>query len=113
LLKIKVPASKEVGNVNYFSSHYQTYGINVQTACDCCCRFLNVCVASTGVANNVRAFKDKFGIGDNAYVCTESLLTPFSGPQKQQPAKDTYSFYLSQLRFRNNYHIIRIRFLFQ
>jgi hypothetical protein len=114
LLKIKVPASKEVGNVkSFFSGHYQTYGINVQAACDCFCRFVEVCVAAPGGANNVRAFKDstlyplveslpigKFVIGDNAYVCTESLLTPFSGPQKQQPEKDTYNFYLSQLRIR-------------
>jgi len=35
LLQIKVPSSSETGNVKaYFSGSYQTYGINVQAACD-------------------------------------------------------------------------------
>jgi hypothetical protein len=39
LLKIQTPASKDVGNVkSFFSGHYQTYGINVQAACDHQCR---------------------------------------------------------------------------
>ena len=39
-------------------------------------------------------------IGDNAYVCSEHLLTPFSGDQQNNPRKDAYNFYLSQLRIR-------------
>jgi hypothetical protein len=39
-------------------------------------------------------------IGDNAYVCSENLLTPFSGQQRLESAKDSYNFYLSQLRIR-------------
>jgi len=39
--------------------------------------------------------------GDNAYICTETLLTPFSGVEKEDPAKDAFNFYLSQLRIPN------------
>ena len=42
----------------------------------------------------------KFVIGDNAYMCTETLLTPFSGNEKKDPEKDAFNFYLSQLRIR-------------
>jgi len=40
----------------------------------------------------------KFVVGDNAYVCSETLLTPFSGVEKEDPAKDELNFYLSRLR---------------
>ena len=42
----------------------------------------------------------KYVIGDNAYVCTEHLLTPFSGDDKKDPMKDAYNFHLSQVRIR-------------
>ena len=42
----------------------------------------------------------RFVIGDNAYVCSETLLTPFSGREKNDPSKDAFNFYLSQLRIR-------------
>jgi len=35
----------------------------------------------------------KFVIGDNAYACSETLLTPFSGVVKDEPAKDVFNFY--------------------
>jgi DDE superfamily endonuclease len=39
-------------------------------------------------------------IGDNAYVCSEHVLTPFSGESRKNPTKDTYNYYISQLRTR-------------
>mgnify|MGYP001810207069 CR=1 FL=1 len=42
----------------------------------------------------------RYVIGDNAYVCTEHLLTPFPGEQRNQPEFDVYNFYVSQLRIR-------------
>ena len=114
LLQIQVPASRETGNVKaYFSGHYQAYGVNVQAACDHKCRFVSVCVAAPGGVNDIAAFRKtnllqtirnlpigKFIIGDNAYVCSEHLLTPFSGDEKRDPRKDAYNFYLCQLRIR-------------
>jgi hypothetical protein len=38
----------------------------------------------------------KYVIGDNTYICTEHILTPFSGPEKFEPGKDAYNFFLSQ-----------------
>jgi hypothetical protein len=39
-------------------------------------------------------------VGDNAYVCSEHLLTPFSGNERFEARKDAYNFYISQLRIR-------------
>ena len=95
LMKIQTPSNSEVGNVkSFFSGHYQTYGINVQAACDAKCRFISVCIAAPGGTNDIAAFRKSplfqlvqnlpignYIIGDNAYyVCsTENILTPFSG----------------------------------
>ena len=114
LLRIQVPSTRETGNVKaYFSGHYQTYGINVQAACDHKCRFVYACVAAPGGVNDISALRKtkwsqiinnlpvgKFVVGHNAYVCSEHLLTPFSGDEKNDARKDAYNFYLSQLRIR-------------
>jgi len=90
LLQIKVPSSNQTGNVKaYFSGQYQTYGINVQAECDHKCRFVYAAVAAPVGANDIAAFRKtglskmiqklpprKFVVGDNAYVCSETLLTP-------------------------------------
>ena len=98
LLCIQTPSSSETGNVvkAFFSGHYQAYGINVQAACDSRCRFVSVCIAAPGGSNDIAAFRKtplaatvtklplgKYIVGDNAYVCSESLLTPFSGKVAQ------------------------------
>ena len=57
LLQIKVPAKDETGDVKaYFSGHYQTYGINVQAACDHKCRLVYDALAAPGDANDIAAF---------------------------------------------------------
>ena len=114
LLRIQTPASSETGNVRaYFSGHYHDYGINIQAACDSQCRFLYASCAAPGGANDLRAYRcttlaslvdalppGKYVVGDNAYICSEKLLTPFSGSQKQHPVNDAFNFYCSQLRIR-------------
>jgi hypothetical protein len=114
LVPIQVPSKKETGNVlAYFSGHYNTYGINVQAACDSRCRFLYVAIAAPGRSSDVVALQKtslsqlidslplgRYVIGDNAYVCNEHMLTPFPGVQRLQPRNDSYNFYLSQLRIR-------------
>ena len=42
----------------------------------------------------------KYVIGDNAYVCTEHLLTPFPGDAKKKVFNDSYNFHISQCRIR-------------
>jgi DDE superfamily endonuclease len=114
LLKIKVPSSREVGNVkSIFSGHYRAYGINIQAACDHRCRFIEVTVASPGGHNDLAAYRKStlpnivnnlpvgyYVIGDNAYICLEHLLTSFSGDNRNDRTKDAYNFFVSQLRIR-------------
>jgi hypothetical protein len=38
-----------------------------------------------------------FIAGDAAYILTEHMLVPLTGSCKQDPDKDSYNFYLSQL----------------
>jgi hypothetical protein len=114
LLSIQTPSKDETGNViSYYSGHYSEYGINVQAACDSFCRFVYVSLAAPGGTSDVVALRKtslgniiealplgKYVIGDNAYVCTEHLLTPFPGEQRRIPKNDTYNYHISQLRIR-------------
>ena len=102
------------GNVKaYFSGHYQCYGVNIQGVCDSKCRFTFLAAAAPGGANDIVAFRrcklqekinslpvGQYVVGDNAYVCSEHLLTPFSGNEKFESRKDSFNFYISQLRIR-------------
>eukprot|EP00918_Siedleckia_nematoides_P073861 GHVU01161323.1.p1 GENE.GHVU01161323.1~~GHVU01161323.1.p1 ORF type:complete len:427 (-),score=21.48 GHVU01161323.1:63-1343(-) len=113
-VSIKTPSTKETGNVKaYFSGHKQNNGVNVQAVCDHLCRFLEVCVAKPGGTNDVVAFaasamqhmieclpRGRYVVGDNAYVPTEHLMTPFAGSQRAFPGHDSFNFHLSQLRIR-------------
>lgn len=57
-LQIRPPSKSEVRNVkSFFSGHYQTYGLNIQAACDHNCRFLFVGVAGPGVMGDRDAIK--------------------------------------------------------
>ena len=114
LLQIRTPSARETGHVkSYFSGHYRMYGVNIQAVCDSQCRFTYVSVAAPGGTNDIVAFRKttlhniveelplgKYIIADNAYICTEHILTPFPGEQKQESKKDAYNFYLSQLQIR-------------
>ena len=99
---------------DYFSGHYQCYGINIQAMCDPDLVFLFASAAAPGKVNDNRAFKrcgnlvqwlddlpDKYFIGgDNAYPLSRKLLIPFNGAEANNEHHRTYNFYLSQLRVR-------------
>jgi len=99
---------------DYYSGHYQRFGINVQAMCDANLRFIYVGTAAPGSTNDNRAFSrclllrrwidtlsnEFFIIGDGAYVVSNRILIPYSGAQKHTTYKRTYNFYLSQLRIR-------------
>ena len=67
--------------VDYFSGHYQRFGLNVQAMCDAHLRIIYFCVCGPGKMNDAKAFrrlkglhkwlgammKDEFISGDNAY----------------------------------------------
>jgi hypothetical protein len=109
LVKIRTPQPSETGHVkSYFSGHYQLYGINIQAVCDHNCRFVNVSCAAPGGTNDIRAYQQTplpnlieqmplglYIVGDNAYVCTDRLLTPFSG--KMQYCGEYCSFLFSNV----------------
>jgi hypothetical protein len=112
LPKIKTPTRLEAGNVKaFYSGHYSRMGLNVQLACNSKGMFTFVSVAAPGGTNDIAAYRrtnlptyveslplGKYFIGDNAYMCTEHMLTPFSGAQKEHPENDAYNFYCSQVR---------------
>ena len=75
-------------------------------ACNHKCRSVYVCVVEPGSANNITAFKKTrlhkivenlplgyFVAGDNAYPCSEHLLTPFYAGEKLAPEKEAYNYY--------------------
>jgi hypothetical protein len=98
---------------SYYSGHYQSTGLNCQAICDSKLRFLFFAVIAPGQTNDAVAYEltnlrdviEKFApgafiAGDAAYLLTEHLLVPYTGTDKQNPDKDSYNFYLSQLRIR-------------
>ena len=105
----------DVDNIgDYFSGHYQRYGLNIQAICDANLRFIFVAIAAPGRTNDARAFCRLTGLrrwlatvpnefflhGDNAYVLDNNFLIPFSGARKSPPFNDSYNFFHSQLRIR-------------
>ena len=97
----------------FFSGHYGMYGLNVQAVCDRQSRFLFFGVVAPGKCGDQVAFERTplydyvqnvppgyYLIGDAAYTVGESLLTPFTGGHRNDPIKDAYNFFLSQLRIR-------------
>ena len=111
----RCPTVKETnGNVrSYFSGHYARYGLNSQAVCDSDLRFLFFGVMGPGSKSDQVAYEDT-GLGavfellplglfisaDAAYIVTEHVLIPFVGSQRQDRVKDTFNFFLSQLRIR-------------
>ena len=101
-------------DADYFSGHYNCFGLNVQAVCDAYCKFTHLEVAAPGRTNDVRAYKrcvqlknwidnlpdEYFCVGDNAYPLSNNLLIPFSGANRSDKHKDAYNFYLSQLRIQ-------------
>ena len=112
LCSIKAPYHTKVENVRaYFSGHYGHYGFNVQERCDSIFRFVDLSITSPGGTNDHREFdlcelknvvkqlrKGLCVVVDNSYTVSNTLLTPYSGKDKNY--KDTFNFYLSQLLIR-------------
>jgi hypothetical protein len=114
-LGIQTPSKKEVKNVrSFFSGHYQTYGVNVQAACDHNCCFTFIGVAGPGVMGDRDAVKmirlseliERLPglycvIGDCAYTATEHLVPIYRGESAKTSARmDNFNFFASQLRIR-------------
>jgi hypothetical protein len=112
LCQIQTPAMKHTPNqLAYYSGHYKCSGVNVQAMCDGDSRFLYIGVICPGSANDVTAYRHSklrrwidnlplgtFVLADNAYICTDTLLTPFFGDQRGVEKYSNFNFFLSQLR---------------
>ncbi len=112
--QIRTPSRKHGGNVrSFFSGHYQTYGVNIQGACDHNCRFVFLGVAGPGVMGDRDAIRQSglfdliekfppyyFAIGDCAYAPTEHMVPIFGAAQARIAANDNFNYYASQCRIR-------------
>ena len=99
---------------DYFSGHYQRYGLNVQAMCDPDLLFLYFATVAPGKTNDIRAFgwceelhqwlenlPEGYMISaDNAYMLSKRILIPFSGGEASDKWNTVYNYYLSQLRIR-------------
>jgi DDE superfamily endonuclease len=92
-------ACYEVGHVD-FLGNYRAYSINVQAACVRQYCSIEVSEASPGGDNNIAAYRmsnlpyqsNNIPTGyyvkrDNAYNCTEHMLTPFPGDNRNEITK--------------------------
>ena len=93
-----------------FSGHYQTYGLNIQAACNHNCCFVFVGIAGLKVMGDCKAlFENELGdmieglpglycvIGDCAYKPTKHLVSIFGGLQGKNKHNDNFNYYASQL----------------
>jgi len=114
LIEVRRPWLSESDNPDaYFSGHYSRYGVNCQGVCDAHYRFTYFVVAAPGRTGDLRALQGTslqlkiaglpflcYIVGDAAYVCSDRLLTPFKGAQKENPQNSAFNYFLSQLRIR-------------
>ena len=114
-VKICRPSMKACGNnpQAYFSGHYMAHGLNIQAICDSDRRFTFFGVIAPGKCSDQVAFErtsihcrimelptGMYLVGDAAYQISEVVLVPFTGSQRDDPGKDAFNFFLSQLRIR-------------
>ena len=98
---------------SFYSGHYNTYGVNVQGACDHHSRFVYLGVAGPGVMGDrealigsslgrmIEKLQGLFcAIGDCAYMPTEHVVPIFGGAQGKVTANSNFNFYASQCRIR-------------
>eukprot|EP00918_Siedleckia_nematoides_P047149 GHVU01103302.1.p1 GENE.GHVU01103302.1~~GHVU01103302.1.p1 ORF type:complete len:437 (+),score=23.73 GHVU01103302.1:149-1459(+) len=114
LVRIQAPRPSETGHVrSFFSGHYHCYGVNVLAVCDHLCRITHLTVARPGGASDVTSFRGselrnltdalpdgRFVVADNGFVCTETVITPFSGTDARPWEHESFNYHLSQLRIR-------------
>jgi hypothetical protein len=94
---------------DYYSQHYQAYGLNIQAIYDPDLAFMYVAVADPGKINDLRAFSCCLGLidwfeslpdwrfvsADNAYPLTIKMLVPLNATELWSENHRTFNFYLS------------------
>ena len=110
-----IPREKDCANnrTACFSGYYEHYGVNYLGICDVEGRYLFFCVASPGKSNDALSFFnagcheilrdlpfDTYFVGDAVFELSENLITPFTGPQRENNLNNSFNFFLSQARIR-------------
>ena len=119
LIWITKPSKKQCtvsrqGQTKYFCGRKSKYGLNMQAVVDYNARFLDVSIMYGGASSDLLAFEAsqlhgdlKDGsllapglclFGDNAYVNTPFMATPYPATGNFTRERDAYNFYHSQLR---------------
>ena len=116
------PSAKEcedirVGCSQFFCARKNKYGVNLQALCDRHLRFLDISVLFGGCTSDTLAFElsdmkrrlDTPGFlspglyifGDNAYINTHYLATPFANVNSSEhKTKDSYNYFHSNVRIK-------------
>jgi hypothetical protein len=117
LVWIEQPRRRDCNDMNsgpriFYCGRKHKFGLNLQAVCDSQGRFLEVWITHPGSSSDFIAFvrSDFYRrltspgflesslalFGDNAYVSTDTLVSPFKGARVGP--KDDFNFYHSQLR---------------
>ena len=114
-VKVCRPSRKDCGNnpQAYFSGHYMAHGLNIQAICDIDRCFTFFGVVAPGKSSDQVAFEKTsihkrimalpmgmYLVGDAAYQVSDVMMVPFTGSHRDDPGKDAFNFFLSQLRIR-------------
>ena len=97
-----------------FQDTTRVTGLNCQAVCDSNLKFIFFGVVAPGKTNDNVAFPrcinlyqtmenlplGLYCLGDVAYTLGQTLLTPYTGSQRDNVNHDAYNLYLSQLRIR-------------
>jgi DDE superfamily endonuclease len=120
LIWIHKPADKDCINSgcntgSFFCERKNKFGLNCQAVCDVKGRFLDLSIVYPGCTSDCLAFegmtlyeKLENGLlapglclfGDNAYMNSPYMATPYPALQVSGGTKDSYNFYHSQVRIR-------------
>lgn len=113
VVRTRAPHQKECGgNIMQYRNRKHCFGMVAQAVCDAKLKFLFVSMRACGSTHDWVAWqltalhkamqsgswpKDYFIVGDDAYVCNETLITPFPGRGLEE-SKDTFNYYQSLCR---------------
>jgi hypothetical protein len=110
--KTRMPTKKEVGqSINTFRNRKCCWAIMCLAGCDARCRFNLFCAKWSGGTHDHLAWEtcalkkvieerlppEYYVIGDEAFVCTQNFLIPWSGGNLG-PWKDSFNYHLSSMR---------------
>ena len=102
-----------VGSKKFFCGRKKRYGLNLQATCDHEKRFTNISISFPAATSDFLSFETSLfkmklerpgflapGLclfGDNAYINTPFMATPYTNVRVQDP-RDAYNFFHSQIR---------------